>query len=64
MNMVECKDKTCRQGTKLYSQECYEPNEEGEYEDDDGQAYMVRCFCWHRKLIMRQNNISFFILDA
>jgi len=43
MNMVECEDKTCRQGTKLYSEECYKPNEEGEYEDDDGQAYMVRC---------------------
>lgn len=42
--MVECEDKTCRQGTKLYSEECYEPNEEGEYEDDDdSQAYMVRC---------------------
>lgn len=31
MNMVECEDKTCRQGKELYLEECYEPNKEGEY---------------------------------
>ena len=45
MNVVEHEDEECREGTKLCSEECYEPNGEGEYEDDDGgggQAYVVR----------------------
>lgn len=42
MNVVEREDEECREGTKLCSEECYEPNGEGEYEDDDGQAYVVR----------------------
>jgi hypothetical protein len=43
VNVVEHEDEECREGTKLCS-ECYEPNGEGEYEDDDddGQAYVVR----------------------
>jgi hypothetical protein len=42
VNVVEREDEECREGTKLCSEECYEPNGEGEYEDDDGQAYVVR----------------------
>jgi hypothetical protein len=29
-------DGECKEGTKLYPQECCEPDDEGEYEDDDG----------------------------
>ena len=41
---VEREDEECREGIKLCLEECYEPNNEGEYEDDDddGQAYVVR----------------------
>ncbi|KAJ6942136.1 hypothetical protein NC652_008064 [Populus alba x Populus x berolinensis] len=45
VNVVEREDEECREGKKLCSEECYEPNSEGEYEDDDdydGQAYVLR----------------------
>lgn len=44
MNVVEREDEECREGTKLCLEKCYEPNSEGEYEDDDddGQVYVVR----------------------
>ena len=42
VDIVEYKDEECRENTKLYSKECYEDDDEGEYEDDDSQAYVVR----------------------
>lgn len=35
VNVAECEDEECRE-TKLYPDECFEPNGESEYEDDDG----------------------------
>ena len=34
--MVDHMDGECKEGTKLYPEECCEPDDEGEYEDDDG----------------------------
>lgn len=36
--MVEHEDERCGKDTKLYPEECCEPNGEGEYKDDDGQV--------------------------
>lgn len=40
--MVDHMDGECKEGTKLYLEECCEPDDEGEYEDEDGQVFVVR----------------------
>ena len=36
MNVVGYEDEKSREGSKLYLVECCEPDDNGEYEDDDG----------------------------